>query len=92
MAARATRYSRHSNRGGSADIIKSKRSVEAMDSTADSSSNYLRSNSGGRIRSLHLTSAENPFHGQQSATVQMAEKQQHEQLSNIKSFFSWKHS
>ena len=57
-----------------------------MDSTADSSSGYLRSNSGGRIRSLHLTSAENPFHGQQSATVQMAEKQQHEQLSNIKSF------
>lgn len=83
LAARATRYSRHSNRGGSADIIKSKRSVEAMDSTADSSSSYLRSNSGGRIRSLHLTSAENPFHGQQSATVQMAEKQQHEQVTQI---------
>ena len=86
MAARATAYSRHSNRGGSADVVKSNRSVEAMDTGANSNSCFNRNNSGGRVRSLHLTSAENPFTGQQATTMQnqQQQQQQQQQLSDLK--------
>ena len=64
LAARATSYSRHSSRTRSADIAKSNKdasvAVIALDTKADNSSFY-RNNSGGKARSLHLTSVENPF-------------------------------
>ena len=88
LAARATSYSRHSTRGGSADIAKSTKIVEAMDtSSVDNNNDFNRSNSGGRVRSLHLTSAEIPFIQQQPVTGQLDAQPQQKQLSAIKTFF-----
>jgi len=81
LAARATSYSRHSSRGGSADIAKSNRNVEAMETSGDSNNGFYRNNSGGRVRSLHLTSAENPFISQQPATGHKAGQQRPKQCS-----------
>lgn len=61
LAARATSYSRHSNRGNSADFSKTKKDVVVTGTKV--SDNFYRNNSGGRARSLHLTSVENPFLG-----------------------------
>lgn len=68
LAARATSYSRHSNRGVSASIAKSNSIDEAMVTSSDNNIGFSRSNSGGRIRSLHVTSSENPFVGDQVVT------------------------
>lgn len=79
LAARATSYSRHSSRTRSADIAKSNTdapvAVIALDTNAGNSSFY-RNNSGGRARSLHLTSVENPFVGQAMTGPTVAQKQQ----------------
>lgn len=84
LAARATSYSRYSSRMRSADIAKSNKegavAVIALDSKADNSSFY-RNNSGGRARSLHLTSVENPF-VEQVVTVPIAAREQQEQVSS----------
>jgi len=84
LAARATSYSRHSSRAGSADIAKSHKdaavAVIALDTKADNSSFY-RNNSGGRARSLHLTSVENPF-VEQVVTVPIAAQKQQERVSS----------
>lgn len=80
LAARATSYSRHSNRGGPADVVKSNRSVEAMDRSSDNNNGFYRNNSGGRVRSLHLNSVENPFVGQQPTAGQKAEQRQQQDL------------
>ena len=50
-----------------------------MDTSADSNNSFYRNNSGGRLRSLHLTSAENPFTGQQPVTVGIAIQQRRQQ-------------
>lgn len=83
LAARATSYSRHSNRGGPADVVKSNRSVEAMDRSSDNNNGFYRNNSGGRIRSLHLNSVENPFVGQQPTAGQKAEQRQQQDLQQL---------
>ena len=66
---------------GSADIAKSHKdaavAIIALDPKADDSSFY-RNNSGGRARSLHLTSVENPFM-EQVVTVPIAAQKQQEQ-------------
>lgn len=59
LAARATSYSRHSSRGNSADFPKTKKDVVVTGTKVNN--NFYRNNSGGRARSLHLTSVENPF-------------------------------
>lgn len=79
LAARATSYSRHSSRTGSADIAKSNKdaavAVIALDTKSDNS-NFYRNSSGGRVRSLHLTSVENPFVEQVLTVPAAAQKQQ----------------
>lgn len=88
LAARATSYSRHSARGGSADIAKSTKIVEAMDtSSVDNNTGFYRSNSGGRVRSLHLTSVESPFIQQQPVTGQLGAQPQQKQLSVVRTYF-----
>ncbi|KAJ7383271.1 Alpha-tubulin N-acetyltransferase 1 [Desmophyllum pertusum] len=89
LAARATSYSRHSaSRGGSADIAKSNRDVVAMDTNAADNNSFYRNNSGGRARSLHLTSVENPFMEQAVAGQTTAQRQQEqEQLSDLQYIF-----
>ena len=89
LAARATSYSRYSSRTRSADIAKSNKegavAVIALDSKADNSSFY-RNNSGGRARSLHLTSVENPF-VEQVVTVPIAAREQQEQWVALKGYY-----
>ena len=86
LAARATSYSRYSSRTGSADVAKSSKegavAVIALDSKAVNNSFY-RNNSGGRARSLHLTSVENPF-VEQVVTVPIAAQEQQEQWVALK--------
>ena len=54
-----------------------------METSGDSNNGFYRNNSGGRVRSLHLTSAENPFISQQPATGHKAAQQRPEQLSDL---------
>lgn len=70
LAARATSYSRHSNRGESAKTRSSERFGEAMVSSPDNNIGFERNNRAGRIKSLHVTSAENPFAADQLSTGQ----------------------
>lgn len=90
LAARATSYSRHSSRTGSADIVKSNKdasvAVIPLD-TKSENSNFYRNSSGGRVRSLHLTSVENPF-VEQALTVPVAAQKQQEKWVALK--WHWK--
>ena len=71
MAARASSFSRHSARSGSADLVRWSKDTGAGDDRDHN--NIIRSNSGGRMRSLHLTSIENPFmRREQKKVVPMA--------------------
>lgn len=85
LAARATSYSRHSNRGESAKTRSSERFGEAMVSSPDNNIGFERNKRGGRIKSLHVTSAESPFAAEQLSTRQeVASKEQSlEELSNF---------
>lgn len=91
LAARATSYSRHSNRGNSADFSKTKKDVVVTGTKV--SDNFYRNNSGGRARSLHLTSVENPFlgHGVMKKTSPQRKQERsgtQEQLSYFEIFLS----
>ena len=58
MGARATCYSRHTlSREGSAENTRTRQSGESVDTGS------AQAHSGGRTRSLHVTSADNPFLG-----------------------------
>ena len=84
LAARATSYSRHSNRGESAKTTSSERFGEAMVSSSDNNIGFQRNNRGERIQSLHVTSTENPLAAEQLVTEQVSTKQQPlEELSNF---------
>ena len=85
LAARATSYSRHSNRVESAKTRSSERFGEAMVSSPDNNIGFERNNRGGRIKSLHVTSAENPFAAEQQSTEQevSTKEQSLEELSNF---------
>ncbi|KAK2559268.1 Alpha-tubulin N-acetyltransferase [Acropora cervicornis] len=77
LTARATSYSRHSNRGESAKTRSSERFGEAMVSSPDNNIGFERNKRGGRIKSLHVTSAESPFAAEQLSTRQeVATKEQ----------------
>lgn len=73
------------------DIPKTNRDVVATGTNADN--NFYRNNSGGRARSLHLTSVENPFTEQaaveKTATQRKQERtRKQEQLSGLEIIFS----